>query len=125
MSDPIADLLIRLKNASAVSKNEVILAYSKHKKAILDVILREGFIDSVAEKTVKNFQVLVVGIGSKKMSHIKRISKPGQRIYVGSEDIPRPLRGLGLIVVSTPVGVISGKEARKRNIGGELICEVW
>lgn len=125
MTDPIADLLIRFKNASAASKSEIVLPYSKHKKAILDVILKAGYIDSVAEKNVKNFPMLVIGIGSKKMQHVKRISKPGQRIYVKSGDIPKPLRGIGLVVISTPSGVISGREARKKNIGGELICEVW
>lgn len=125
MSDPIADLLIRLKNASASSKSEVILPFSKHKKAILDIILKEGYVDSVSEKNVKNFPMLVVGIGGKKMTHIKRISKPGQRIYVKFGDIPKPLRGLGLIVISTPGGVISGREAKKKKVGGELICEVW
>ncbi|MFA7243742.1 MAG: 30S ribosomal protein S8 [Patescibacteria group bacterium] len=125
MSDPIADLLIRLKNALSAGKTEAVLPYSKHKKAVLDVILKEGFISAVSEKIVKNQKMLLVTFGAGKMMHLKRLSKPGQRIYVKANDIPKPLRGLGLIVMSTPVGVISGREAKKTNIGGELICEIW
>lgn len=123
--DPIADLLIRLKNAAMAHKLETILPYSKHKKAVIDVILKEGYVASVAEKTVKNRKFIQVTLGENKFMHIRRLSKPGQRIYVKSGDIPKPLRGLGLVVISTPKGVISGKEARKLNIGGELICEIW
>ncbi len=125
MSDPIADLLIRLKNALSAGKTEAVLPYSKHKKAVLDVILKEGFISAVSEKIVKNQKMLLVTFGAGKMMHLKRLSKPGQRIYVKANDIPKPLRGLGLIVMSTPAGVISGREAKKTNIGGELICEIW
>jgi small subunit ribosomal protein S8 len=123
--DPIADLIIRLKNAAMAHKLEMTLPYSKHKKAVLDVILKEGYVSSVVDKTVKNRRFLQVVLGDHKFMHIRRLSKPGQRIYVKSGSIPKPLRGLGLVVISTPKGVISGKDARKMNIGGELICEIW
>lgn len=125
MSDPIADLLIRLKNAGSAGLLEVAIPYSKLKKAILDVILKNGYIESINEKKIKNLRYLSVTLGKNKLAQVKRLSKPGQRIYVKSNEIPKPLRGLGLVVISTSAGVISGHEARKRNLGGELICEIW
>ena len=125
MSDPIADLIIRLKNAASANLEEVIIPYSNFKLAILNVFKKYGFIGEVSTKSVKNKQVLCVSLKGNKIVHMKRLSKPGQRYYVKSNEIPRPLRGLGLIVLSTPKGVISGHEARKLKVGGELICEVW
>jgi len=125
MSDPIADLITRIKNAKNARKEQLILPFSKFKKAVLAVMKDNGYVDSIEEKTIKDKKYLVVGIAEASITHIKRLSKPGQRIYVAKKDIPRPLRGLGLIIISTPRGVISGKEAAKLNCGGELICEVW
>lgn len=125
MSDPIADLITRIKNAKNARKEQLTLPFSKFKKAVLVVMKDNGYVDSVEEKTIKDKKYLVVGIAEASITHIRRLSKPGQRIYVAKKDIPRPLRGLGLIIISTPRGVISGKEAAKLNCGGELICEVW
>ena len=125
MSDPIADLITRIRNAHAVRMSEVCIPYSKFKEAVLKVMLGNGYIDSYEVKTIKEIKQLVVKIENSDISHIRRLSKPGQRIYVAKKSIPKPLRGMGLIIISTPKGVISGKEAAKLNLGGELICEVW
>lgn len=124
MSDPISDLVIRIKNASLVNANLVPMPFSNFKLGILAVLKKYKYIDAVNIKTVKNKKILEVVI-SKKIMHFKRLSKPGQRLYVKSNEIPRPLRSLGLVIISTPQGVISGHEARKLHVGGELICEIW
>jgi len=125
MSDPIADLIIRIKNASLSNLKEVIMPFSNFKIAILNIFQKYGYIKSVDTKLVKEKKVIVVTLSDNKIMHIRRLSKPGQRLYVKSKEIPRPLRGMGLVVISTPSGVISGADARKSNIGGELICEIW
>ncbi len=125
MSDPIADLIIRLKNANLVDKNEVSMPHSNFKEAILGVMKQNGYIIDVSSKSVKKKKNLKVKFTPNQFSHIRRLSKPGMRYYVKSKDIPNPLRGLGLVIVSTPEGLLSGKEARKMKIGGELICEIW
>lgn len=125
MSDPISDLIVRIKNALEAGHIDVVMPYSKFKMAVLEVIQKNGFIQEFESKNNKDNKDIVIKFGNTSISHIKRLSKPGQRIYVSKRDIPRPLRGLGLIVLSTPKGVISGKEAIRLNTGGELICEVW
>ena len=125
MSDPIADLITRIRNAHAVNMSEVCIPYSKFKEAVLKVMHANGYINSYEVKKVKELKNLVVSIKDIDINHIRRLSKPGQRIYVAKTNIPKPLRGMGLVIISTPKGVISGKEAVKLNTGGELICEVW
>lgn len=125
MTDPISDLVIRIKNAYSNDLEEALVPFSNFKLAILDVIKNNKLIDEVQIKEDKKGKQIRIILKSSRISHIMRLSKPGKRIYVGSDEIPRPLRGMGLIIVSTPYGVISGNEARKKNIGGELICEVW
>lgn len=125
MSDPIADLITRIKNAKNARKEQVVIPFSKFKKAVLEVMKKDGYVDGIEEQTIDNKKSLVVVISESEITHIRRLSKPGQRIYVAKKDIPRPLRGLGLVILSTPKGVISGREAAKLNCGGELICEVW
>lgn len=126
MTDQIADLLVRIKNASLIGKTEVIIPHSKMKEAILNILLTEGFVkhfEVVDEKSKKNIKVTLSP--TKKFTHLKQISKPGQRIYTKSKNIPNPIRGLGLVIISTPKGVIKAKDAQKHGIGGELICEIW
>ncbi len=125
MSDPIADLITRIRNAYASHKSNVVIPYSKFKEAILNVMKKHGYIDNFEVKSINNIKYLHVSIKESNISHIRRLSKPGQRIYVAKKDLPKPLRGMGLIIISTPKGVISGKDAAKANTGGELICEVW
>jgi small subunit ribosomal protein S8 len=125
MSDPIADLIIRIKNAQNSQLDELVVPYSNFKLAILEVMKKYDLISDIEVKAGKKFKSIVVRFGGKQISHIKRISKPGRKYYVKANQIPRPLRGLGLVILSTPTGVISGNEARKKQIGGELICEAW
>jgi small subunit ribosomal protein S8 len=128
MTDPISDLLTRIRNASRALLPEVELPYSKLKESIGHVLKREGYLADcqVEGKTIKKLKLklkfqnrtgVIVGL--------KRVSKPGLRRYVGAGEIPRVLGGLGTVVISTPKGVMTGTEARKQNLGGELLCYVW
>jgi len=125
MTDQIADLIIRIKNAKAINKYNIVMPFSKMKEAILRILKTEGYIAEYKTTEKKTKRYLEITLDSKPLTHLKQISKPGQRIYTKSKDIPRPLRGLGLVIISTPKGVISAKEARKSGVGGELICEIW
>jgi len=124
MMDQVADLLTRIKNAILAGKDVLSIPHSKMKEAVLQILKNQNFIkdfeSNLAERTI-----LVTLSRENSPTHLKKISKPGRRIYVGSRDIPKPLRGLGLVILSTPKGVISGWEASKQGIGGELICEIW
>ncbi len=132
-TDPIADMLTRIRNAATVGKPQVHLPYSKIKAAIADILVRQGYLASA--KTVKNgaFTNLEIGLsggekGEKSVREIRkleRISKPGRRVYAGVAEIPRVLSGRGIVIVSTSAGIMTGHEARKKGLGGELICKVW
>jgi small subunit ribosomal protein S8 len=128
--DPIADMLTRIRNALAAKHKIVEMPASNMKKAIADVLVSEGFIQSVevlgdgAKKTIKI--VLKYGPNNEKVVQgIKRISKPGLRVFSGADEIPEVLNGLGVAIVSTNKGVMSDKEARKHSVGGEVIAFVW
>lgn len=125
MVDPIADFLTRIRNAQMSGQSEVQVPYSKLKEQMARVMMKNKFLVSVDTAPVegKNFKVLVLGLPEKVLT-LKRVSKPGQRIYVGSQDIRRVLNGLGIAIVSTSRGVITGYEARTLGVGGELLCEV-
>ncbi len=129
MTDPIADMLTRIRNAVAVKKPEVVLPFSKLKFNIAKVLEREGFVGNVEKIKTGNFDELKINLrytsqGSV-IHHIKRISSPGQRIYVSGKEIPVVLNYYGTSVISTSKGILTNKEAEKQNIGGELICEIW
>jgi len=126
MIDPIADLLVRIRNAAAVGKFQVTMPYSKMKVAVLEIMKREGFLESVSVTEEENKKNIVINIStSKTPSHLRLLSHQGQKIYAKKKEIKIPLRGLGLLIVSTPAGVITGREAIKKGVGGELICEIW
>lgn len=129
MTDPIADMLTRIRNAVAVKKPELVLPFSKIKFSIAKLLEKESYVGAVEEvKTGKFSQLkikLVYNEGTPSIQHIKRISKPGQRVYVAGKEIPRVLGGYGLAIVSTSKGIMAGQEAFRENIGGELICEIW
>lgn len=125
-TDPISDLLTRLRNASIVSKNTIVVPYSRIKNEILKVLKTKGYVQDF--ETVKNgkfeeIKITLNEIGSS--LNIKRISKPGQRIYVKSASIPKVLGGLGTAIISTQKGILTDTEARKQKIGGEVICEIY
>ena len=131
MSDPIADMLTRIRNANTAKHDTVDVPASKMKIAIADILVREGFItkyDIVEDGAFKTIRVTLkygADKNEKVISGIKRISKPGLRVYANSEDMPKVLGGLGITIVSTNQGVITDKEARKLGVGGEVLCFVW
>jgi len=129
MTDPIADMLTRIRNAMAVKKPEVVLPSSKIKFSIAKLLEKENYVGKVS--AVKNGKFDEIKIELKysdkipAIRHIKRISKPGQRIYVSSKELPRVLNGYGLAIISTSKGIMTNREASSQNIGGEFVCEIW
>lgn len=128
--DPIADLLTRVRNANIVGHEVVDVPSSKIKKAIVDIMLNEGYIKGVEEYNDGTMPVLRIAMkyGENKervITGLKRISKPGLRVYTGKDETPQVLNGLGIAILSTSKGVITDKEARKLNVGGEVICYIW
>jgi len=130
MTDPIADMLTRIRNAKAVGKTSVYIPYSKIKMAIANTLQKEGVIESCEKKGKKVRKSIDVKLkyhqdGTSYISNMKRISKPSQRIYRGYEDLFSVKQGFGFSILSTPEGIMTGKEARQKKIGGEILCEVW
>ena len=130
MTDPIADMLTRIRNANSVGHESVEIPASKMKKAIAQILLDEGYIENfeVIDDGVQGTIKVTLKYGANKervISGIKKISKPGLKVYAKASDVPRVLGGLGIAIISTSKGVISDKEARKLGIGGEVICYVW
>lgn len=130
VNDPIADFIIQLKNASAVKKPSVAVPYSQFLHAVAEVLIARGFLIAAAKKGKKARKLLEVELayrpdGTPTISDVKRVSKPGRRLYSAAGAL-RPVRaGRGALVVSTPAGVFTGEEARKQNVGGELLFEIW
>jgi small subunit ribosomal protein S8 len=129
MSDPIADMLTRVRNAQAVGHPDVAMPASSNKAAIAQVLKDQGYIQDYAiegETAAKTLNIELKYYQDKPViSGLRRVSKPSCRIYVKASQVPRVRGGMGVAVLSTPEGVISGKEARRRNVGGEVICYVW
>ena len=131
MNDPIADMLTRIRNANTAKHDTVDVPSSKMKLAIANILLEEGYIkklDVVEDGVFKNLHITLkygADRNDKVITGIKRISKPGLRVYAGKEDLPRVLGGLGVAIISTNQGVITDKEARKLGVGGEVLCFVW
>lgn len=129
-TDPIADMLTRIRNAISVRKNVVTMPHSNLKESIAKVLKAQNFIDDVTvEKTAEGYKALVVTINSEnsnaRITEIERLSKPGRRWYSSADEIPVVKRGRGIVVVSTSKGLMTGKEAKKQRLGGELICKVF
>lgn len=128
MTDPIADMLTRIRNASLVHKKDVTLPFSKLKMAIAVVLVREGYIAAAEETKGKpSFLALTLKYTDKQpaIQSLKRVSTPGHRRYVKKADIERILNGFGTAILSTPQGILTDKEAKAANVGGELLCEVY
>lgn len=129
MSDPIADLLTRIRNAGNALLPSVEIPYSKMKESIAHILKREGYVSDVAVEGVvakKKIKVKLKYAGRKSViDGLKRVSTPGLRRYVGSDEIPRVRNGMGTAILSTPAGVMTGNDARRQNVGGELLCYVW
>ena len=131
MSDPIADMLTRIRNANTAKHDTVDVPASKMKLAIAEILLEEGFIkkfDIIEDGSFKTIHITLkygADKNEKIISGIKRISKPGLRVYAGKEDMPKVLGGLGIAIVSTNQGVITDKKARELGVGGEVLAFVW
>ena len=130
MTDPIADMLTRIRNANQNRAKEVVMPSSKMKETIAAILKEEGYITnySIEKNDVQNVLTLTLKYGKNKervITGLKRISKPGLRVYASNEDIPRVLNGLGIAIISTSKGVMTDKEARRNNIGGEVIAYIW
>lgn len=128
-TDPIADLFTRIRNGYMAHLREVSAPYSKLKESILDVLKQGKFIDEYKIEDRKNHKVFVISLryeGKRPaVTRIERGSTPGRRQYVGTKDIPNVLGGMGLVIMSTPGGVMAGKEAKRKKLGGELLGRVW
>ena len=131
MSDPIADMLTRIRNANTAKHDTVDVPSSKMKLAIANILVDEGYIakyDLVEDGAFKTIHITLkygADKNEKVISGLKRISKPGLRVYANTEDIPKVLGGLGTAIISTNKGVVTDKEARKLGVGGEVLCFVW
>lgn len=130
MTDPVADMLTRIRNANVAGHEFVEIPASKIKKNIAEILTKEGFIKGyeVVEEGVQGSIKVQMKYGegkSRVITGIKRISKPGMKVYVKADDVPRVLGGLGIAIISTSNGLITDKEARKLGVGGEVICYVW
>ena len=132
MTDPIADMLARIRNASLARHETTHMPASKVKKAVAEILKQEGYLADVREEEwgeqKRRTLTIALKYGGDRQSAfqgIRRVSRPGRRVYVRHDEIPRVLSGLGVSILSTSQGVMTDKEARRRRIGGELLCEVW
>jgi small subunit ribosomal protein S8 len=131
LTDPIADMLTRIRNAALARHDRVLIPASKMKRTIADVLKSEGYVADVAGDTQEDgLEVLSITLkyGKDKLpaiEGIERVSKPGRRVYVRAQDIPRVKSGLGIAVLSTSRGIMSDRQARKVGVGGELLCQIW
>ncbi len=130
VTDPIADLLTRIRNAMTAKHETVTVPASKMKKAIVDILANEGYIKSAEIVDIDGHSNILITLkygqsGEKVITNLKRVSKPGLRVYCGCEDLPSVINGLGIAIISTSKGVMTDKEARKNKIGGEVLAYVW
>ncbi|MGA3164410.1 MAG: 30S ribosomal protein S8 [Verrucomicrobiota bacterium] len=128
MTDPISDMLTRIRNAGRALLPTVEMPHSRMKESLANILKKEGYVAdvSVDGKTIKKLKIQLKYQGKKSVIEgLRRISKPGLRRYVGATEIPRVLGGMGVSVISTPEGVMTGTQARKKNLGGELLCHIW
>ena len=133
MTDPIADMLTRIRNAQMVRKPEVVLSYSKIKFAIAEILFQEGFVKAVERvqanraTALPQMRIVLKYLGPREgaITSLKRISKPGRRVYAQKDGLPRVLNNLGIAILSTSQGIMTNKQARKAGLGGEVICEIY
>lgn len=129
VTDPLGDLLTRIRNGQRAKKDSVLTPASKLRVRVLDVLQREGYIRGYSEEQMGPAAGLRIELkyfeGQPAIKHVARVSKPGRRVYSGSQELPRIMNGLGITIVSTPRGVLSDAEAREQNVGGEVLAEVF
>ena len=129
-TDPVADLLTRIRNANSARHDALEISHSKLKQEIVKILVAEGFIKGyeVIKQTPQDKIKLTLKYGTKRekvITNLKRISKPGLRVYVGKEEVPRVLRGLGIAILSTNQGLMTDRDARRKGVGGEILAYVW
>ena len=129
MTDPLGDMLTRIRNGQQARKDSILTPASKLRANVLDVLQREGYIRGYSEEELAGQKGLRIELkyfeGQPAIQHLARVSKPGRRVYSGSRELPRIRNGLGMTIVSTPRGVLSDAEAREANVGGEVLAEVF
>lgn len=130
LTDPIADMLTRIRNAGMIQQKQVVMPSSKMKVSLAKVLLEEGFIsDYTVTDTVPQPNLILslkyTGRGIPVITGLKRVSKPGRRVYLGYREIPWVRSGLGINIISTPKGLMTGRKARRGKVGGEVVCNVW
>jgi small subunit ribosomal protein S8 len=129
LTDPLGDMLTRIRNGQQAKKDSVVTPASKLRARVLDVLQREGYIRGYSSEEVAGHDGIRIELkyfeGRPAIQHVARVSKPGRRIYSGSQELPRVRNGLGITIVSTPKGVLSDAEARDQNVGGEVLAEVF
>ena len=130
MTDPIADMLTRIRNANSAYKDVVVMPYSKIKAGIADILKEEGYIAGVDSRDAEVGKELVVSLKygpsrERSIAGVRRVSKPGLRVYAKSTNMPRVLGGLGIAIISTSTGLLTDKQAAKKGVGGEVIAYVW
>ena len=129
MTDPLGDMLTRIRNGQQAKKDSILTPASKLRAHVLDVLPRVGYIRGYSESQLAGQQGLRIDLkyfqGAPAIQHLARVSKPGRRVYSGAQEIPRIRNGLGTVIVSTPRGVLSDAEAREANVGGEVLAEVF
>jgi small subunit ribosomal protein S8 len=129
MTDPLGDMLTRIRNGQSAKKDSVLTPASRLRASVLDVLQREGYIrgySPVSDGAHQNLRIDLKYIeGRPAIQHLARVSKPGRRVYSGATELPRVRNGLGSTIVSTPQGVLSDAEAREKNVGGEVLCQVF
>lgn len=128
MTDPISDMLTRIRNALMVKKPEVVVPYSQLKSRLAEILVREGYVESMTElkEPERSLRLrLNYDHGQSAIRSLKRVSRPGRRQYASTSELPRVLSGMGIAIVSTSQGLMTNKEARVKHLGGEIICEIY
>ena len=129
MTDPIADMIIRIKNACMAERKDLVVPHSRVKEAIVKILKDNQYIEDyqlIDQKPQKDIKILLKYVGKLSViTDVKRVSKPGRRIYVKAGEIPQTLNGYGLTILSSNQGIIDDKKARKAKVGGEIICQIW
>ena len=129
MSDPLGDMLTRIRNGQQARKDSIVTPASKLRARVLDVLQREGYIRGYTQTAEGAAAAIRIDLkyfeGRPAIQHVSRVSKPGRRVYSGATELPRVRNGLGITIVSTPKGVLSDAEAREQNVGGEVLCQVF
>jgi small subunit ribosomal protein S8 len=130
MTDPLGDMLTRIRNGQSAKKDSVLTPASRLRAGVLDVLQREGYIRGYStEETTGPTPTIRIELkyfeGQPAIQHVARVSKPGRRVYAGATSLPKVKNGLGIVIVSTPRGVLSDAEARTQNVGGEVLCQVF